>query len=83
MFDEQPEAQDVVNAGAYLDEDPSVLFAGDRAPEAPGLLKVVDGAILGEQTTSLFNLFNPTTHTVLIFVPDTTHAAPFLVALQY
>ncbi|KAF7798976.1 hypothetical protein EIP86_010205 [Pleurotus ostreatoroseus] len=82
VFDEQPEAQDAVNAGAYLDEDPSILFAGDRAPEAPGLLKVVDGAILKEETTSLFNIFSPTAHTVLIFVPDVTQAVPFLLALD-
>ncbi|CCL99488.1 uncharacterized protein FIBRA_01506 [Fibroporia radiculosa] len=37
--------------------------AGDRAPEAPGLL---DGS--GKETT-LFHLYSPSKHTVLIFVP--------------
>lgn len=37
-----------------------VLHAGDRAPEAPGLVQ--EGS-----TTSLFSLLNPSTHTVLIF----------------
>lgn len=37
-----------------------ILRAGDRAPEAPGL--VHEG-----YTTSLFSLLNPSTHTVLVF----------------
>ncbi|KIM91475.1 hypothetical protein PILCRDRAFT_55100, partial [Piloderma croceum F 1598] len=36
------------------------LCAGDRAPEAPGL-------VIGGQDTSLFRLFTPSHHTVLIF----------------
>ena len=39
------------------------LFAGDRAPQAPGLLDK-DG-----QKTSLFDLFKLNLHTVLIFTP--------------
>ena len=64
VVDEQPEAQDVKNAGAYLAEDPTVLYAGDRAPEAPCLL--VAGAAAAE-ATSLFSVFGPTHHTVLLF----------------
>ncbi|KAJ6482979.1 FAD binding domain-containing protein [Mycena vitilis] len=40
------------------------LCAGDRAPEAPGLVQ--DG-----NETSLFALFQPSKHTVLVFAPNT------------
>jgi len=47
--------------GAYKDVEPRVLYAGDRAPDAPGLLD--------EAGTShrLFDLFKPTHHTVIVF----------------
>ena len=63
VIDEQPgaDADEVKKAGPYLVEDTSVLYAGDRAPEAPSLLKSD-----GEQT-SLFKIYGPTHHTVLVF----------------
>lgn len=79
VVDEQPEAQDVKNAGAYLAEDPTVLYAGDRAPEAPGLLVV--GAAVAE-TTSLFSVFGPTHHTVLLFATAAEDTALVLRALD-
>ena len=63
LIDEQPEAKEVAYAGAYLDEDPSVVFAGDRAPDAPVIVGGTDGA----NETTLFKIFGPTKHTVLIF----------------
>ena len=52
---------------AYEVEDDGVLRAGDRAPDAPGLVKVnFDNQKSGE-STSLFKLLSPTYHTVLIF----------------
>ncbi|KAJ7765873.1 hypothetical protein DFH07DRAFT_867056 [Mycena maculata] len=43
-------------------EGSGTLRAGDRAPEAPGLL-------LEGNATSLFGLFDPALHTVLVFLP--------------
>lgn len=46
------------------------IRAGDRAPEAPGLVLLRENAVnadVGTQT-SLFGLFSPTKHTVLFFV---------------
>jgi hypothetical protein len=44
------------------------LWAGDRAPDAPGL-RVLEGS---EGTTTLFNLFHVDKHTVLVFVGKDT-----------
>ncbi|KAJ7209278.1 FAD binding domain-containing protein [Mycena pura] len=63
-------AQDQENmmARAYQGyEGTGTLRAGDRAPEAPGLVHA------GTET-SLFSLFQPSMHTVLIF-PPTDHAS--------
>lgn len=63
VVDEQPDARNLAHAGAYLDRDPAVLYAGDRAPDAPGLVP-----INGKSTsTSLFTLFSLSHHTVLVF----------------
>ena len=51
--------QDVDPYGSGTDGS---LRAGDRAPEAPGLVLVGDGA-----QTSLFDVFGPSHHTVLLF----------------
>ncbi|KAF9239162.1 FAD binding domain-containing protein [Melanogaster broomeanus] len=54
-----------------------VLVAGDRAPDAPGLrLNADDGA------TSLFAVFSPKLHTVLVFGPDVESAADVIDALS-
>lgn len=54
--------QDVNPYGSGTDGS---LRAGDRAPEAPGLVLVDDGA-----RTSLFDVFGPGHHTVLLFTPS-------------
>ena len=52
---------------AYDVEAGGVLRAGDRAPDAPGLVKInFDNQKSGE-STRLFKLLSPTHHTVLIF----------------
>ncbi|KAI0691497.1 monooxygenase [Cytidiella melzeri] len=54
-------------SGAYRPEDPSVLKAGDRAPDSAGLLRV-EGS--GEEKNTLFGIFRPNRHTVLLFGED-------------
>lgn len=81
VVDEQPSAPDAVHAGAYLPEDPTVLYAGDRSPDAPGLVRVcAEGA--ETRTLSLFEIFGPTHHTVLIFASDAAAAQPILALLE-
>ena len=83
VIDEQPEAADMKNAGAYLEEDLTVLYAGDRAPEAPGLVKVGEDKDTEKTgTTSFFSIYGPTHHTVLIFTADPAEAASVLHALN-
>ena len=67
VVDEQPkeEGEEPVS-GAYKPEDPSVLKAGDRAPDSPGLVRI-DGR---EEKKTLFDIFRPTRHTVLLFGED-------------
>ena len=77
VLDEQPTSNDEQSvSAAYRPEDPTVLRAGDRAPDAPGLSPLQltrDGP--GEEyvepgagTTTIFDIFKPTVHTVLVFV---------------
>lgn len=56
----KPKGPGQVNA--YGDGSDGSLRAGDRAPDAPGLLPVNGGAL-----TSLFAVFGPDHHTVLLF----------------
>lgn len=44
-----------------------VLRAGDRAPDAPGLVEVTEGG----RVTRLFDVLQVTCHTVLVFTRDT------------
>ncbi|KAH9944791.1 hypothetical protein B0H21DRAFT_862694 [Amylocystis lapponica] len=52
-----------------------ILCAGDRAPDAPGLVDAEGG------TTLFFRLFGPTYHTVVFFAADVHCVAELLVAL--
>ena len=47
------------------------LRAGDRAPDAPGLIKVNFDNQKSSESTRLFKLLSPTYHTVLIFAEAT------------
>ena len=65
---------------AYDVEAGGPLRAGDRAPDAPGLVKVNLDNQKSSESTRLFKLLSPTYHTVLIFaeavdVHATLHAA--------
>lgn len=77
VVDEQPEAVEASKADPYQDEDPTVLFAGDRAPDAPALRIVVpaNGAFTELEETSLFKTYNPAQHTALLFAQSLTDAA--------
>ena len=52
---------------AYDVEVGGVLRAGDRAPDAPGLVQVRSDNQKSSDSTRLFKLLSPTRHTVLIF----------------
>jgi len=66
--DTAPQDHNDMMARAYQGyEGMGTLRAGDRAPEAPGLVQ-------GGTDTSLFTLFQPSMHTVLIF-PHNDHAS--------
>jgi hypothetical protein len=52
---------------AYDVEAGGLFLAGDRAPDAPGLVKVNFDNQKSSESTRLFKLLSPTYHTVLIF----------------
>ncbi|KAF7792720.1 hypothetical protein EIP86_003818 [Pleurotus ostreatoroseus] len=86
VVDEQPEFVEAKKADAYLDADPTVLFAGDRAPEAPALRVVArtDGAVAEAEETTLFKVYTPTRHTLLVFAKtvDDVHLRPIIHAMR-
>ena len=55
-----------------------VLRAGDRAPDATGLVEVVEG---GGRTTRLFDVLQVTNDTVLVFTSDPQKARPVIEAV--
>lgn len=55
----------------YNRESETDALPGDRAPEAPGLFRLGESDI----TTSLFNIFLPSHHTVLVFSERNTAVA--------
>ncbi|KAG2043498.1 FAD binding domain-containing protein, partial [Suillus americanus] len=66
-----------INAYGVLDE--GHLEAGDRAPDAPNMLQV--GRAEPDRTT-LFGLYRPWYHTVVVFAPSLIDATPILGALE-
>jgi hypothetical protein len=67
---------------AYDVEADGVLRAGDRAPDAPGLVKVnFDNQKSGE-STRLFKLLSPTYHTVLVFAEAADVHATLQIAIS-
>ncbi|KAG1720137.1 FAD binding domain-containing protein [Suillus lakei] len=66
-----------INAYGVLGEDH--LEAGDRAPEAPNMLQVGCG---GSDVKTLFGLYRPWYHTVLVFAPSHGDANPILGVLK-
>ena len=65
-----------LKAQAYSGHPNEDVRAGDRAPDAPGLVNA-DGA-----KTALFDLFKVTLHTILAFVPDNATAAATVEAVS-
>ena len=57
------------------------LRAGDRAPEAPGILPLNAGLRPG--STSLFDIFSSDKHTALIFVDGNENIKPYLELLKH
>lgn len=56
--------------------DGEVVRAGDRAPDASGLLDVKsEGGVDADETMSLFHIFSPSHHTVLLFSRDANQVA--------
>ncbi|KAG2111013.1 FAD binding domain-containing protein [Suillus discolor] len=66
-----------INAYGVLDE--GHLEAGDRAPDAPNMLQVGRAA---PGTTTLFSLYRPWYHTILVFAPSLADATPILGSLE-
>ncbi len=61
-------------SNAYGNQSDCILHAGDRAPDAPGLVGSVS-------ETSLFDIFKPSQHTALLFTPKPDEAKDALSAL--
>ncbi|KAG1734178.1 FAD binding domain-containing protein [Suillus lakei] len=66
-----------INAYGVLDE--GHLEAGDRAPDAPHMLQV---GCAESDVTTLFGLYRPWYHTILVFAPSLADATPILGALE-
>ncbi|KAG0702988.1 FAD binding domain-containing protein [Suillus ampliporus] len=64
---------------AYRELDHENLEAGDRAPDAPNLLQVGRGE---SEVKTLFGLYRPWYHTVLVFAPSLADAITILDALE-
>ncbi|KAG0702989.1 FAD binding domain-containing protein [Suillus ampliporus] len=64
---------------AYGVFDEGHLEAGDRAPDAPNVLQVGRGE---SDVKTLFGLYRPWYHTVLMFAPSLADATPILGALE-
>ncbi|EGN99607.1 hypothetical protein SERLA73DRAFT_179694 [Serpula lacrymans var. lacrymans S7.3] len=77
VIDEVVPPSEAVPVDAYgLIQDGS-LQAGDRAPEASGLVTVKSG-----EATRFFDIFRPRYHTVLIFASDAAKASPIISELS-
>ncbi|KAG1884186.1 FAD binding domain-containing protein [Suillus subluteus] len=64
---------------AYGIPDEGHLEAGDRAPDAPNILQLWHGE---SDVKTLFSLYRPSYHTVLVFAPSLGGAKPILGALE-
>jgi len=81
VVDEQPGQGTGKDMAAYLPEDNAELRAGDRAPEAPGL-RLLETDVQNTTRNSLFSIFKPTRHTVLLFNPDSAKVAALKAVLS-
>jgi len=67
VIDEFAPVSSIQVSSSYCVPEDGVLRAGDRAPDVPDLRPALPGN--GPENTRLFDVFAPTYHTVLIFVP--------------
>jgi hypothetical protein len=65
-----------INAYGVLDE--RNVEAGDRAPDAPKLLHIRPES----DVTTLFSIYRPWCHTVVVFAPSLADATPILESLE-
>ena len=86
MYNDDEGAKQRDPASGYNKESETAAQPGDRAPEASGLVDSAHAA-----TLSLFGIFAPSVHTVLVFAggngsgngnSDTLHALPGIIARQ-
>lgn len=68
---------EVMPSDPYRSGDDGLVRGGDRAPEAPGLVSADDDTV----TKSLFDVFKPTHHTVLVFSDPNDDQGALLSAL--
>lgn len=84
VFDERYKGLDAQRAeaealnpyGVGTESEP--VRAGDRAPNATGLVRLGGGQEATPLTTSLFDIFGPTHHTVLVFGSNATNVDPII-----
>jgi len=62
--EETPDGTHVEPPSTYGSESVERVHAGDRAPDAPGLIDLKSG-----QATRLFDVFSPAMHTVIVLKP--------------
>ncbi|KAF9463799.1 FAD binding domain-containing protein [Collybia nuda] len=67
---------EVIPSDPYRSGDDGLVRGGDRAPEAPGLVSAGDNV-----TKSLFDMFKPTHHTILVFSDPSDDQGALLKAL--
>ncbi|KAG2360283.1 hypothetical protein BDR07DRAFT_1610906 [Suillus spraguei] len=77
IFDEFAIPGKPINAYGTLDHEN--LDAGDRAPDAPNMLQVGRGE---SDVKTLFGLYRPSYHTVLVFAPSLEGTTPVSGALE-
>ncbi|KAH8110153.1 FAD binding domain-containing protein [Phellopilus nigrolimitatus] len=83
--DERHAAEAADSTGDVYGVEGHDLRAGDRAPDAPGLttLTAQNSSPPAAPVTRLFDIFNPSMHTALVFSPRSAgEAQPLLDALQ-
>lgn len=75
---DEESSSDIVKDDPYGARSGNQLHAGDRAPDAPGLVHAKGG----DDSTSLFKVFGPSHHSVLIFSQSSEQSSSILAALD-
>ncbi|EGN99604.1 hypothetical protein SERLA73DRAFT_72408 [Serpula lacrymans var. lacrymans S7.3] len=78
VVDEVVQPSEAEPVDAYGSIQDGSLQAGDRAPDAPGLVDVKSG-----EAARFFDIFRPRYHTVLIFTSNASDAAPIISELGH